>query len=138
VLIRGAGAFAFAAARAFGRLAALFGAAVFRFGAVVFRFEEVRFALAARFVVDLRRDALFAVFLRAADFGLAEARRAEARPPVFFFFEEAREVFRPPPRPAFFAFFATFAPSSLPASAGPGSYNSGFVQASRGRREGSR
>jgi hypothetical protein len=127
--IRGAAALAFA----FGRLAvraARFGAAAF------FREAAGRFALIFFFAVDLRLAA--DGFLRAADFGLAEARRAEARPPVFFFFEEAREVFRPPPRPAFFAFFATFAPSSLPASAGPGSYNSGFVQASRGRREGSR
>jgi hypothetical protein len=97
--IRGAAALAFA----FGRLAvraARFGAAAF------FREAAGRFALIFSFAVDLRLAA--DGFLRAADFGLAEARRAEARPPVFFFFEEAREVFRPPPRPAFFAFIATW------------------------------
>jgi len=116
--------------------AARFGAAAF-FREAAGRFALIFFlAVGFFFAVDFRLGA--DGFLRAADFGLAEARRAEARPPVFFFFEEAREVFRPPPRPAFFAFIATSAPSSLPASAGPGSYNSGFVQASRGPREGSR
>ena len=91
---------------AFGRPA---GRADFLGAAAFFRRAAGRFAATFFFAVDLRFAATG--FRRAAFFGLAEARRAEARRPVFFFFEEAREVFRPPPRPPFFAFIATFDPS---------------------------
>ena len=99
-----------------------------------------RFGAAAFFRAGARRFAVdrFAVDLRLA---LDDRLRADARglvlfrPAVFFFREDDREVFRAPPRPPFFAFIATCSPPSRPMSALAGSYNSGFVEASRGGSE---
>ena len=88
------------------------------------------------------RDRFGAAFVLRDRFGAVRAvarfrapPRLPARPralPPFFLPTAEREVFREPPRPPFFAFFATSTSLSDRPPPGFGSYNSEFVEASRG------